>query len=295
MIDLNQYIDGSRYWRSGPMPAPDGTASITSAPATTDPVRQAIEWLNMRRTGLPFPYRRPVETAPVATPAPATPATPAVPATSTPTVPATPATPAGPSLEDQRNAFLREVNTRFKPGHEYEAVGSNLLDDAINSILGEQRGSAEQFLERGKARGIYNDVGYNAGRSALENAASVARSDLSRLGSGVIDQYRSKLDAIGDEAYSTASAYDPATTPTFSLDPYISRYNETLGRAQTNAAGDLRGVLGGKNYFDFGSIGNRVGQAQGALNLRDADVATALRERRRVNSMNRGLGSQGAF
>lgn len=211
----------------------------------------------------------------------------AVPTTATPD--ATTTTPTNPRAD-----FLRQVGQQFAPGHEYSALPSSLLDDAINDILNEQRGSAEQYLDRGKARGIFNDVGYGAGREALENSASIARSDLSRLGSSVIDQYRTNLDAIGDEAYSTARGWDD-TMGSFSLDPYINRYNETLGRANTNAAGDLRGLIGGKNYFDFANLSNRAGQAQGALNLRDTDVATALRERRRVNSMNRGIGSQGAF
>lgn len=193
----------------------------------------------------------------------------------------------------QRNQFMRSVNDKFATGHDEQALPSSLLDDAINSILGEQRGSAEQYLERGKARGIYNDVGYNAGLNTINNAASAARSDLSSLGSSVLDKYRGDLDEIGDEAYDAASGFNLGDN--FSLDPYVSRYNDTLGRATSNAGGDLRNLLGGKNFFDLSSLTQRAGQAQGALNLRDADVATALAERKRRNSANRGLGSQGAF
>jgi hypothetical protein len=193
----------------------------------------------------------------------------------------------------RRNEFLNSVGQRFNPGHENAAVPSSLLDDAINSILQEQQGNAQQFLDRGRARGIYNDVGYNAGLSAVNNAASVGRADLSSLGSSVIDRYRGNLDEIGDEAYSVASGWELGN-PNFSLDPYVNQYSDVLGRATTNAAGDLRGLLGGRNYFDFGDLGNRAGMAQGATNLRDTDIATALRERRRANST-RGLGSQGAF
>jgi hypothetical protein len=195
--------------------------------------------------------------------------------------------------ERQRNGFLRTVNDKFTTGHQDKAVTSSLLDDAISSILGEQRGNAQQYLDRGKARGIYNDTGYNAGVATINNAANVARSDLSSLGSTVIDKYRGQLDTIGDEAYSAASGFNLGDN--FSLDPYISRYSDVLGRANANASGDLRSLVGGKNYFDFSNLTQKAGMAQGAQNLRDTDVATALRERKRVNSLGRGLSSQGAF
>ena len=192
-----------------------------------------------------------------------------------------------------RNEALRTVNDRFTTGHESKALPSSLLDDAISSILGEQRSSAQQYLDRGKARGIYNDVGYNTGVNSINNAASAARSDLSSLGSSVLDKYRGNLDEIGDEAYNAASGFNLGDK--FSLDPYTSQYDDTLSRANSNASGDLRNLLGGKNFFDLSSLTQKAGQAQGALNLRDADVATALAERKRRNSTNRGLGSQGAF
>lgn len=193
----------------------------------------------------------------------------------------------------QRNEFLRTVDAKFNPTYEKEAVPNSLLDDAINSILGNQQQGALDYLNRGKARGIYNDVGYNAGLTTLNSDAAMGRSDLSSLGSSVIDKYRSQLDAVRDKAYNAASGYELGGQ--FSIDPYLSEFGDIASRASSNAAGDLGNLLGGRNYFDFSGLTNAAGRAQGATNLRDTDVATALRERQRRNSLSRGLGSQGAF
>lgn len=205
----------------------------------------------------------------------------------------TPTTPSGPAPITTRDAALAAVNSQFAPGSEYSAVPASLLDDTISQILAEQQGAATDYLNRGLARGIYNDVGYNAGQQMLADDASVGRSDLATLGTGVIDKYRTEIGDVANKAYQAASGFEPGLS--FSLDPYIGEYNRIKQNATQNAGGDLRSVLGGKNYFDFSGLTNRAGQAQGAVNLRDADVATALAERKRKNSLSRGLGSQGAF
>jgi len=194
----------------------------------------------------------------------------------------------------KQNEFMKEFESKFGVGADRAALPSTMLDDAINSILGEQKTAAQQQLDRGKARGIYNDVGYNAGQQAINTAAGTARSELGALGGGLIDKWRGDLNDIDTNAWDAYQSYTPGD-PTFSLDPYIGNRTDYLGRTTTGAEGALRGTLGGKNFFDFGKIGGSVGTAQGALNLRDTDVATALGERKRLNTMNRGLGSQGAF
>jgi hypothetical protein len=192
-----------------------------------------------------------------------------------------------------RSQFLQQADQKFGSDYGERTIASSLLDDTINSILGEQRGNAEQFLERGKARGIYNDVGYSAGRAALDSNAQVARSRLGSMASDVIDKYRGEANSIRDKAYGEASNYTLGRN--LDLDRYFNQGSEIANRAQQFGGGDLRGTLGGTNFFDFSGLSGAVGQAQGAQNLRDTDVATALRERKRLGTQNRGLGSQGVF
>ena len=194
----------------------------------------------------------------------------------------------------RQQAFMNEFEGKFGVGADQAAIPSTILDDAINTILGEQKTAAQTQLERGKARGIYNDVGYNAGQAALGTAEGAARSELGSLGNNLLNQYRGGLNEIDDRAYSAYQSF-PIGSSAFSLDPYIAERNDYLNRTKANAEGNLRSTLGGRNFFDFGKIGGSAGTAQGALNLRDTDVATALQERKRLNTQSRGLGSQGAF
>jgi len=194
----------------------------------------------------------------------------------------------------RQQQFMKDFEGKFGIGADQAALPSTILDDAINSILGEQKTAAQLQLDRGKARGIYNDVGYNAGQAALGTAEGAARSELGALGSGYVDQWRGNLNDIDARAFDAYQSF-PTGSSSFSLDPYIAERNDFLGRTKANAEGTLRGAIGGKNFFDFGKVGSAAGTSQGALNLRDADVATALGERKRLNTMNRGLGSQGAF
>ena len=195
---------------------------------------------------------------------------------------------------DKQNAFMKDFESRFGVAADQAALPSTMLDASINKILGEQQAGAQRQLDAGKARGIYNDVGYNAGQQAIGNAATTARSELTNLGSGIMDTYRGGLNDIDTRAWDASQSFAPGDT-SFSLDPYVADRNTYIGNATAGAEGNLRSTLGGKNFFDFGKIGGNIGGAQGALNLRDTDVATALGERKRLNTQSRGLGSQGAF
>ncbi len=249
------------------------------------------EYLNMMLSGqgLPAPVASSVVPAPVALP----------PALSTPVANPLPPivlnvpTPVEDEQTKLRNQYRQEADQKFGVDYGRKNIASTLLDDTINSILSEQKNDASKYLERGRARGIYNDVGYNAGLTGLGASYEAGRSKLGELGRNVIDKYRADADTVRDKAYSAASGYTPGTS--FSLDPYINEGNEVIQRANTFAGGDLRNTFGGTKLFDFGSLNNRAGQAQGAIGGRDSDVLAAIADRKRTNSFGRGLGSQGAF
>lgn len=194
---------------------------------------------------------------------------------------------------EQRSQLTRQADELFGRNYGSRVVGSNLLDNAINDILNEQKTSAMQYLDRGTARGIYNERGRQAGLNTINSGAEAGRSQLSGLASGIIDKYRSQADKVRDDAYNAANSFQLGRN--FDFNDFVSRGNEIGQRAQTNAKGELLNVFGGTNLFDFGKITNTAGQAQGAQNLRDTDVATALAERKRRDSQGRGLGSQGVF
>lgn len=192
-----------------------------------------------------------------------------------------------------RDAARAQVENKFGTDYGERNIASSLLDDTISSILSEQATDARSYLERGRKRGIYNDIGYNAGVSRIGTDAQAGYSKLSTIGNSIIDKYRADANAVRDKAFSAASGLTPGSS--FSLDPYMKQGAEIVNRAVTLAPGELRNTFGGTQLFDFGALNNRAGQAQGAINARDLDVARAISDRKRANSFGRGLGSQGAF
>lgn len=193
----------------------------------------------------------------------------------------------------KRAQFGQQAASEFGPTYSSTKLQPSLLDNTISQILGEQQGSAQQYLDRGKARGIYNDVGYGAGASQLGSQAEAGRAQLSTLGNDVLSGYKTKLDDVRDKAYSAASGYTLGQP--LNLDAYAQEGNQIANDAQTNAGGQLRSALGGQNFFDFSKLTNAAGSAQGAQNLQDTDLMSALAQRKKANAVGRGLGSQGAF
>ena len=223
----------------------------------------------------------PVEAA--ATPIPQPVQAPVTPTTSQPVVDA----------EALRNEALQRVNTTFGSNYGDRVISDNFLDDAINNMLAEQQGTAQQYLDRGKARGIYNDVGYNAGLNTVNSGVEAGKSKIAELARGVLDKYQSRANTVRDDAYNAASTVN--TNNPFDFEGYVSRGEGVVNDANRYAGGDLKNAFGGTQLFDFGQINNKAGQAQGALNLRDTDLATAVRERNRVDTQQRGIGNTGAF
>jgi hypothetical protein len=194
---------------------------------------------------------------------------------------------------NQRSQLLNQVDDKIGTNYGDKQITPSLLDDTITNILGQQRQGAMTQLERGMKRGIYNDVGYNAGLSTLNNEEQAAKAKLGSMGNDVLNKYRTDENTVRDNAYAGASNYNLGRQ--FNLDDYLNQGSQIADRAKQFAGGDLRNALGGTNLFDFGQLSNNIGSAQGAVNLKDSDVATALAERKRKNSLGRGLGSQGAF
>lgn len=193
----------------------------------------------------------------------------------------------------QRNQLGSQVNNTFGTNYAYDRVGASLLDQTISDILNQGQAGAQGVLDRGLARGQFNRVGFNAGATALSNQRAMQQSRLQQLGNDVLSGYRQQIDDNSTMARNAASGFTLGST--FNLDDYLSRANNIAGTAATAAPGQLREAIGTGALFDLGNLNQAAGLAQGSVNLNNTDVQESLARRRAINSMGRGLGSQGAF
>lgn len=190
-----------------------------------------------------------------------------------------------------RNDARAQVEAAF--GHSYDRFSPNLLKPTVDQILGGQYQTTADMLAKAKARGMVNETGYGAGLGKLGMQKTGAEARLSQTVNDILSGYRSKYDTIRNEALNFAST-SPAKGP-LDLTSYLKRATDLENEAKTFGGGTLLNQLGNTQLFDFGSIRNQAGQAQGALNLKNLDIMDALAKRKAVSSVGRGLGSQGTF
>lgn len=193
--------------------------------------------------------------------------------------------------EVAREAARGQVQTGL--GTASSKLNSSILGNTVNDVLTGAYGKAKTQLDRGKARGMYNDVGYNAGLGSLETGKAAALTKLNTTANDLLSGYRKSYDDIRSEALDAANNW--SGTGAFDLTDYSTRANEILANAQASAPGALQSAIGGMPLFDLNAIRSEAGQAQGAVNLQNTDVIEALAKRKQAQGVGRGLGSQGSF
>ena len=195
------------------------------------------------------------------------------------------------ALEGTRANARNQVNSQIGTG--YGKINAGLLSDSVNKILGDEYGKALTQIERGKARGQYNDVGYNAAIASLDKNKTQLGAKLNTTANDVLSGYRTRYDDVRKEALDLAN--NLTTNDQFNLGDYVSRGNEIVKEAQDFAPGALLSAVGNAPLFNLSNIRSDAGTAQGALNLKDMDVIDALAKRKQAQGVGRGLGSQGSF
>jgi len=192
-----------------------------------------------------------------------------------------------------RNQYKGQVNEQFGGNFASQYLPDTLLDDTINQTLNSQYGDAQSVLERGLARGQYNERGFNAGLGSLNNARTAQQARLNTIEGDLLSGYRNKLSDVRNNAFNAATGYQLGDT--FNLEDFTSQANSIANNARANAPGEFLSAVGTTPLFDLGSIGGAAGIAQGAVNLNNLDVREGLEKRRLAAARGRGLGSQGSF
>lgn len=194
----------------------------------------------------------------------------------------------------KRSNLTGQVNSKFAPGFEKSLISDTADDSIINSILGTQRGNAQQQIDFNRKRGVLNDAGYATVENELGGQENAARSTLTGIGDSILGKKRQDLLNIRGDAGNAASSF------TFGqAEPNVNDYYTQAQNKATSGLGDLegsiRGALGSTSLFDVPTLLQKGGTAQGPINLTTANSNTALPFDPKKSNTKRGLGSTGVF
>lgn len=190
-----------------------------------------------------------------------------------------------------RTANVGRVQSTFSPGYERTLLPDDVLDDVINEIIGEQRGTAQTQLDYQGKRGTLTPTGTMAANRALQGQTEAARSTLTGLGNAELGKDRqSILDIIGNAG--TAASNWMFGTPKFDVNPFVAQAGERAEAEKSSFGGDIRAALGDTNLFDIPSIIAAAGTAQGPRNLTTNEPAFGDTKKKATT---RGLPTTGVF
>jgi len=169
----------------------------------------------------------------------------------------------GSARTGQRNKYRTSFNEQVSPYYAEDTFGATSDDAILNSILDQQYADAMSGLDAAKGRGQASQAVYDRALKDLGTARYTANTDLQNIGRGV---RQSDIDAINQRrqsALDSAANWDFGTT----YDPMqeANRVRGYAGERQAGLEGELRGAVGGKEYFDINSLigkaAARVGNA----------------------------------
>jgi len=197
----------------------------------------------------------------------------------------------GSARTGQRNKYGSAFSSAISPYFAEEQFGSTSDDAILASILDQQYADAMTDLQASRARGSTNEATYNRALRDLDRSKATANTDLQNIGRGVLEDITGDIGTRRQTALDQAANWDFGTTydPTGEANRIRSYADERRGGLE----GELRGAVGGREFFDVNSllgkaaakVGNQSTGTAGTSALYDTfeNEATRANENVRAN------------
>lgn len=161
---------------------------------------------------------------------------------------------------DLRNSIMDP----YGDGFEYNLFGNDIDDPILQSIYDAQRSDAQLVLDRAKARGQLNDVGYNRAVGDLNTQGLGGMATLQDLGGGVLTGYRQQLSDLRDQGLNRAG--QASFSQPFNSQSIVDQLNSLSSDLSNRLEGDINKAVGGTTFFTPTVSIGKGGATQGTIN-----------------------------
>jgi hypothetical protein len=158
----------------------------------------------------------------------------------------------GSARTGQRNKYNTQFSSAITPYYAEDTFGSTADDAILASILDQQYSDALGDLTASRDRGATNQATYNRALRDLDSAKYTANTDLQNIGRGVLEDISGDINSRRQTALDTAANWDFGSVydPTQEAD----RIRNYAGERKSGLEGEIRGAVGGREFFDINSL-----------------------------------------
>ena len=158
----------------------------------------------------------------------------------------------GSARTGQRNKYSTAFGQQINPYYAEDQFGSSRDDAILQSILDTQYGDALADLQASRDRGQATSAVYDRAMRELDTGKATANTELQGIGRGVLEDIVGDINTRRQGSLDSAAAWDFGST----YDPTqeAGRIRSYADERGAQLEGDIRGAVGGKEFFDVNSL-----------------------------------------
>jgi len=179
----------------------------------------------------------------------------------------------GSARTGQRTKYGQQFGSQINPYYAEDTFGNTRDDAILSSILDTQYGDALADLQSARDRGQATSSVYDRALRDLDTGRATANTELQGIGRGVLEDIVGDINTRRQGSLDSAAAWDFGSTydPTAEAGR-IKRYADERG---SQLEGDVRGAVGGKQFFDVNSLLGKAKARVGSASAPGADSGSS--------------------
>jgi len=158
----------------------------------------------------------------------------------------------GSARTGQRTKYGTQFGQQINPYYAEDQFSGTSDDAILSAILDQQYNDAFADLGAARDRGQASSIVYDRALRDLGTARSTANTELQGIGRGVLEDITGDINQRRQSSLDSAAAWDFGSTydPTAEANRIRGYADERRGQLE----GDIRGAVGGREFFDVNSL-----------------------------------------